>query len=96
MFSVVINGQKFTAFDWGYKKLIGQEGTFIYEDKIVEKNGKTYTNKLLDNLPKQKMNFATVDELKALELRVKILEDSLRVDLSEEEIGGHIEEDLPF
>ena len=77
MFSVKINGQEFTAFDWGYKNKLNQEGHFFYEEKITEKNGKQYTNKTLENLPRPKQNFATKEELATLEKRISVLEGNL-------------------
>ncbi len=75
MFSVKINGQEFTAFDWQFKNKIGQEGHFFYEEKTTEKNGKQYVNKTLENLPRPKPNFATKEEIKMLEARIKALEE---------------------
>ena len=76
MFSVKINGQEFTSFDWQFKNKIGQEGHFFYEEKITEKNGKQYVNKTLENLPKAKT---------AIELRIEALENRVN---ELERLGG--------
>ena len=58
MFSVIINGEKFTTFDTKYKEHIGQEATWEYE----EKQDGQYINKTLSKYPETKVSDKNVDK----------------------------------
>jgi hypothetical protein len=107
MFKVDISGQQFITFDWQYKQKINQNGIWEYEEKTTEKNGKQYVNKTLVNLPRPKPEWATKSDIKALDERIKALEDFAfnpnhqnqnEVELSEINIDKEniTADDLPF
>lgn len=62
IYEVTINGQKFDTFDNTYQSMVGQQGSFDYEQSNRVNNGRTYTTNRLANIQKKESQGSVLAE----------------------------------
>ena len=83
LFEVIINGQKYGAFDAQYQNLTGKTGEWKYKTEMRQgRDGRTFENKTLLNVPK----LSTADilpELKEINRKLDILLGTKQTELAD-------------
>ena len=100
LYSVIINGKKYSTFDAGYQQLIGKNGEWRYTREPREgRDGKIYDTFTLDNLPRESTGNIKPwleEEFKKVNQKLDYIYNQLKNPAPTDTPDDFVPEDMPF